>query len=457
LKSSGMPMKPAPRPDDLARALGLVVAKLHGEWTEQTQRMALEARASIAELEIDMLKRVDAFGSRIDAAIEEMRAEVRAIPVPKDADPEVTRRMVADAVAALPVPKDGKDADPKVIRRLVAEAVAALPVPKDGRDADPEVTRRLVADAVAALPAPKDGKDADPEVTRRMIADAVAALPVPKDGKDADPEVTRRMIAEAVAALPVPKDGKDADPEVTRRMIAEAVAALPLPKDGKDADPEVTRRMIAEAVAALPAPKDGKDADPEVTRRMIADAVAALPVPKDGKDADPEMTRRMIAEAVAALPVPKEARGIASAIINRDGELILTMTDGGTVNAGMVAGRDADAEQIARAAHDAVAALPRPKDGLDGLGFDDLQFEYDGERSITFKVKSGDRIKAFDAKMPVIIDRGVWRERAYEPGDGVTWRGSFWIAQKETSAKPDEASADWRLAVKRGRDGKDKL
>ena len=38
-------------------------------------------------------------------------------------------------------------------------------------------------------------------------------------------------------------------------------------------------------------------------------------------------------------------------------------------------------------------------------------------------------------------------------GDGGNG-GSVWIAQADTKAKPD-GSADWRLAVKKGRDGRD--
>jgi Collagen triple helix repeat (20 copies) len=56
----------------------------------------------------------------------------------------------------------------------------------------------------------------------------------------------------------------------------------------------------------------------------------------------------------------------------------------------------------------------------------------------------------------VVIDRGVYREgEKYAKGDGVTWGGSFWIAQKDTDSKPDSADGSWRLAVKRGRDGAD--
>lgn len=61
--------------------------------------------------------------------------------------------------------------------------------------------------------------------------------------------------------------------------------------------------------------------------------------------------------------------------------------------------------------------------------------------------------------VPAIIDRGVWQERGYEPGDGVTWGGSFHIAQRATQPgeKPSDDSGAWRLSVKKGRDGRDGL
>jgi len=43
--------------------------------------------------------------------------------------------------------------------------------------------------------------------------------------------------------------------------------------------------------------------------------------------------------------------------------------------------------------------------------------------------------------------------RQYEMGDVVTNDGSMWVALKDTNGAPGK-SADWRLAVKRGQDGK---
>jgi hypothetical protein len=59
-----------------------------------------------------------------------------------------------------------------------------------------------------------------------------------------------------------------------------------------------------------------------------------------------------------------------------------------------------------------------------------------------------------EVKTALVLDAGVWTERAYAAGDGVTHGGSFFIAQANTTEKPGK-SDDWRLAVKRGADGRD--
>jgi Collagen triple helix repeat (20 copies) len=59
-----------------------------------------------------------------------------------------------------------------------------------------------------------------------------------------------------------------------------------------------------------------------------------------------------------------------------------------------------------------------------------------------------------EIKTAVVLDAGVWTERAYAAGDAVSHGGSLFIAQLDTSAKPGK-SDDWRLAVKRGNDGRD--
>lgn len=124
------------------------------------------------------------------------------------------------------------------------------------------------------------------------------------------------------------------------------------------------------------------------------------------------------------------------------GHLIATMSNGTTRDLGKVDGAPGEKGADGR-------------DGKDGVGFDDLEVVHDGARGFTFKFTRGDRVKEFGFTLPVVLDCGVFKDgQTYEAGDGVTWGGSFWIAQEKTGEKPDSGKG-WRLAVKRGRDGKD--
>ena len=148
----------------------------------------------------------------------------------------------------------------------------------------------------------------------------------------------------------------------------------------------------------------------------------------------------------------KDGVGVAGALIDRAGQLVVTLTDGTTRELGPVIGKNgADGADGAKGADGRDGEA-----GADGFGFDDLAFEHDGERGFKLLFVKGDRSKEFAFEVPVVLDRGVWKEREepYKKGDAVSWAGSLWIAQKETTAKPD-AGDGWRLSVKRGRDGKD--
>jgi hypothetical protein len=115
------------------------------------------------------------------------------------------------------------------------------------------------------------------------------------------------------------------------------------------------------------------------------------------------------------------------------------------------------------------APVPGPsgapgRDGIDGVGFDDLIVEHDGERAFTVKCVRGDVVKGLGTfRLPAMIYRDVWTDgRTYEPGDVVTWARSIWHCKKTTTLKPDGVARDgpqgkdfWTLIVARGRDGKD--
>ena len=90
---------------------------------------------------------------------------------------------------------------------------------------------------------------------------------------------------------------------------------------------------------------------------------------------------------------------------------------------------------------------------VDGIAAVTLELEGEREYVQTTTLTSGKTASA-RTRLMVPVDRGVYvHGKAYAPGDGVTWGGHFWIAQRDTDDKPVEGGDAWRLAVRRGRDG----
>jgi hypothetical protein len=269
------------------------------------------------------------------------------------------------------------------------------------------------------------------EPLQRRIADLEKTLSETRDiGQLISAEVAKR-----IAELPAPKDGKDVDMAAVKSEIAEqvrlAVAATPLPKDGRDG-------------------ADGKDGAPGLDGQGVDMVVVASTI------------KELIKEAVAALPAARDGRDGANGKDGTDGKSF-TLCEAEELLKHHWSGWELDFERRAAVTLEkALERMPKPangangKDGVDGLGFDDLQVEHDGGRRVSLKFARGDRVKEFSFDLPVVIDRGIYKDgSAYSAGDGVTWGGSYWIAQCETKSKPDGADSGWRLAVKKGRDGKD--
>ncbi|MEO7468905.1 MAG: hypothetical protein ABIV36_17955 [Sphingobium limneticum] len=209
---------------------------------------------------------------------------------------------------------------------------------------------------------------------------------------------------------------------IVREHLASELA--PLLAENK-ALRERVEALEARSVEAGPAGADGQDGRDGVDGKDGVDG-------QDGKDGHDGADG-------------KDGAGIADLVIDRDGNLIASFTDGRMKHLGQVVGKDG-------------------KDGGDGkdgipFGVDDLDMTVmeDG-RTLRMSFTKGDTEHAFQIPFPVVIDRGVFVDgKSYEEGDGVTWGGSFWIAQRATGAKPDSPESGWRLAVKRGRDGKDSV
>lgn len=259
-----------------------------------------------------------------------------------------------------------------------------------------------------------------------IIKDEIAKIEIPKDDKDADSEAIKAAVIDVVA-------------EVLPGQVASAIEKIEKPKDGIDGKSvtlDEVAPLIEEAIAKIVALEGPQGLPGEPGKSVTVEEV--LPAIEE-----------MIEKKVSALPKAKDGKdgiGVAGAILGRDGELVLTLSDGSTKDLGVILGKDGEPG--------------RPGvDGKDGVGFDDLEAVYDGERAVTLKFTRGDNVKEFSFKMPVVLDRGVFKEdrpQPYEKGDGVTFGGSFWIAQKDApEGKPQDGSKDWRLSVKRGRNGAD--
>lgn len=88
-------------------------------------------------------------------------------------------------------------------------------------------------------------------------------------------------------------------------------------------------------------------------------------------------------------------------------------------------------------------------------GIADLRIEQaDREFTMVARTSSGEEVSK-SIKVAALLDKGVFKMGTdYEAGDGVTWGGSYFIAQKDAPiGHPGEPGSNgWRLAVKRGRD-----
>lgn len=320
----------------------------------------------------------------------------------------------------------------------IDERLKALPVAKDGE----------AGKQGEQGPAGRDGKDAPPvDVEAIMIqiedrlAKAVAAIPVPKDGKDG-------LNGKDGAAGKDGAPGRDAEP-INRddlkgyidREIVKAAALIPVPKDGKDG------LNGKDGERGQDAPPVNVDAIIETLRvrvdAQLKEAVAEIPKPQDGRDG------RDGRDGIA-----KDGRDGKD---GKDGE----------------AGRDA-ADIVILETIDESKTYPRGtfashKGGLwiseqKGWrcvvrGESELDFHQDptDPRIIIAEVTLSDgTVKTKEYRIPFMLDAGIYKDGGdYRMGDAVTFDGSQWVCQVEvTKAKPGTCT-DWRLVVRKGRDGKD--
>lgn len=167
--------------------------------------------------------------------------------------------------------------------------------------------------------------------------------------------------------------------------------------------------------------------DPAMMRDVVADYLKVNP-PASGPQGDPGPKGEK-GDAGEKGEKGVDGVGATGAMLDKEGQLILTLGNGQLVRCGVVTGRD-------------------------GKDLSDVEFEYDGGRTVAVKAKSGEVVRRY--QMPIVIDKGYWRDGVIaEAGDGYTHDGNWWIAQQKTTARPStQAKADWRLGARKGRDGR---
>ena len=131
--------------------------------------------------------------------------------------------------------------------------------------------------------------------------------------------------------------------------------------------------------------------------------------------------------------------GLAGAMIDRDGCLQITLTNGEVKNLGAIVGKDGS----------------NGTDGKDGLSLESFDLEYISDsHEVCVKAVCQGRVKEIRYPAGGIRPAGYWREGTKaKSGEAWVHDGSLWIAIKDTQAKPLTGINDWIIAARKGRDG----
>ena len=238
----------------------------------------------------------------------------------------------------------------------------------------------------------------------------------------------------------------DALGELIAELVGEHVELALAPLNQANADLTSENANLARRVDELQAKLHALGPDVPITDEVIsaiaikaAEQIMVPPAP----ELDPATVVPLVIasaafdERLAAAKNGKPGIGVAGALKDAKGHLILTLSDGQLVDIGKVDGNH----------------------GKNGETFtlDDFDITPIDERTIKMAFEKGGQRHSFELEFPVPVYRGVWREgETYSRGDMVTWAGSTWHCEEKNIAKPGEVAGNWTLAVKAGRPGRDK-
>lgn len=193
----------------------------------------------------------------------------------------------------------------------------------------------------------------------------------------------------------------------------------------------------------------------------------------------------------------KDGASVMDGAVDSNGQLVLRMSDGRIINAGAVRGepgkpgkdgeigrpgRDALEIQIIQGIDEsksyAEGVCARYRGGvvrafrqtdpiengditnfgwgviLEGIAEQHEQMTDEGRMIVRTTVYTSGKTVTARMQTALPIQRGLWKEGTYQHGDMVTRDGSIWHCERQTTETPG-TSPDWKLTVKRGRDGKD--
>ena len=250
------------------------------------------------------------------------------------------------------------------------------------------------------------------------------------------------VVPERGEAGPAGIDGRDGiDGKDGESIKGDAGADGKDGRDGKDAEPillsDVAKELLTmPELAALVALQVAEG---------VAEYMKANP-PRDGVDgkngrdgADGKDGQRgEVGEKGMQGEPGKDGAGITDLLIDREGALVATFTDGRMKSLGVIVGKDG-------------------QNGKDGLSVESIERTYDADaHEIVERWTALGQAKELRYPAGGISHGGYWRENM-KCAAGSTWThaGTVWIATKETGEKPSREAKDWMVFASKGSDGRD--
>jgi hypothetical protein len=289
-----------------------------------------------------------------------------------------------------------------------------------------------------------DGKDGSPGVHGKDGAPGVDGKEGPagrdgrdgKDGKDGKDGRDGDRGADGEKGLPgVGIDRLVVDQKSIEFILTDGSAAVvempvgPAGQNGKDGSPGINGKDGAPGLS-------GKDGTPG-ERGEKGDAPSMADIEAVVLKFLPDMLHKAL-EAAMQKAMPD--------VISKAAALVPAGRDGLPGNPGRQGPRGEDGI-------DGKDGMP----GRDGLAVESIRCEVIDRRTqkLVLRASDGSEFEAPIVLAGMVIDAGIHKTgEQYDKGDAVTRGGSYWVANVNTKATPGE-STDWRLVVKRGRDGKD--